>query len=72
MHAAIHERFSGETNVDEVVVGLYRNHQSFIEGRWQLASKQCSMQQVRLIEAVPECKGVRKIVQEAAGTTDAP
>ena len=62
----IRERFDGVANVDEIIVGLYRDHQYITEDRRQLANKLYRMQKACLIESVPKRKGVYKIKQETA------
>jgi hypothetical protein len=55
------ERFEGIANVDEMIVGLYRDHQYITDDRRKLANKLYRMQQAGLIESVPKRKGVYKI-----------
>lgn len=62
-------RFEGVANVDEIIVGLYRDHQVITEDRRALANKLYRMQKAGLLEAVPKRKGVYK-VQESASTSD--
>ena len=57
----IRERFDGVANVDEIIVGLYRDHQYITEDRRQLANKLYRMQKSGLLESVPKRKGVYKV-----------
>lgn len=60
----IRERFDGVANVDEIIVGLYRDHKYITEDRRQLANKLYRMQKVGLVESVPKRKGVYKVKKE--------
>ena len=62
-------RFEGVANVDEIIVGLYRDHQVITEDRRALANKLYRMQKAGLLASVPKRKGVYK-VQESASTSD--
>lgn len=66
----IKERFGGIANVDEIIVGLYRDHQYVTEDRRQLANKLYRMQKAGLVESVPKRKGIYKTPQEGAPATD--
>jgi hypothetical protein len=59
-------RFGGIANLDELMVGLYRDHQHITEDRRKLANKLYRMQQAGLIESVPKRKGVYKLKETAA------
>lgn len=62
----IRERFGGIANVDEIIVGLYRDHEYITEDRRQLANKLYRMQKAGLIESVPKRKGIYKTPPEGA------
>jgi hypothetical protein len=66
----IRERFEGVANVDEIIVGLYRDHQYVTEDRRQLANKLYRMQKAGLVESVPKRKGIYKTPQEAIPAKD--
>lgn len=66
----IRERFDGVANVDEIIVGLYRDHQYVTEDRRQLANKLYRMQKAGLVESVPKRKGIYKTPQEALPAKD--
>ena len=66
----VRERFGGVANVDEIIVGLYRDHQYITEDRRQLANKLYRMQKAGLLESVPKRKGVYKTIQEGPAPTD--
>lgn len=59
----IRDRFEGVANVDEIMVGLYRDHQYITEDRRQLANKLYRMQKAGLVESVPKRKGVYRVQQ---------
>lgn len=59
------ERFEGVANVDEIIVGLYRDHKYITEDRRQLANKLYRMQKSSLLDAVPRRKGVYKVKDKA-------
>ena len=54
----LRERYSGVANVDEIIVGLYRDHQFITKDRRVLANKLYRMQRAELVESVPKRKGV--------------
>jgi hypothetical protein len=62
----IRERYGGIANIDEIMVGLYRDHQYVTEDRRQLANKLYRMQRERIVESVPKRKGVYKLIEEVA------
>lgn len=64
----LRDRFEGIANLDELMVGLYRDHQHIIEDRRKLANKLYRMQQAGLIESVPKRKGVYRLKETTAGT----
>ena len=66
----VRERFGGVANVDEIIVGLYRDHQYITEDRRQLANKLYRMQKAGLLESVPKRKGVYKTMQEGPAPTN--
>lgn len=66
----IRERFEGVANVDEIIVGLYRDHEYVTEDRRQLANKLYRMQKAGLVESVPKRKGIYKTLQEVAPAKD--
>ncbi|WP_390346444.1 hypothetical protein ACFJIS_03630 [Variovorax boronicumulans] len=63
----LRDRFEGIANLDELMVGLYRDHQHIIEDRRKLANKLYRMQQTGLIESVPKRKGVYRLKETTAG-----
>ena len=67
----LRERYGGVANVDEIIVGLYRDHQFITKDRRVLANKLYRMQRAELVESVPKRKGVYR-VKEAAPPPDAP
>ncbi len=58
------DRFEGVANVDEIIVGLFRDHQYITEDRRQLANKLYRMQKASLLDAVPKRKGVYKVKEQ--------
>lgn len=62
----LRDRFAGVANLDELMVGLYRDHQYITEGRRKLANKLYRMQQAGLVESVPKRKGVYKLKENVA------
>jgi len=64
--ATLRDRFGGIANLDELMVGLYRDHQHITEDRRKLANKLYRMQQAGLIESVPKRKGVYKLKESTA------
>jgi len=60
------DRFGGIANLDELMVGLYRDHQHITEERRKLANKLYRMQQAGLIEGIPKRKGVYKLKERTA------
>ena len=48
------DRFEGVANVDEIIVGLYRDFEYITEDRRQLANKLYRMQKASLLDAVPK------------------
>lgn len=65
----LRDRFEGVANVDELMVGLYRDHQYITEDRRALANKLYRMQKAGLIASLPKRKGVYKLKQEGTPTT---
>jgi hypothetical protein len=59
-------RFGGIANLDELMAGLYHDHEYVTEDRRKLANKLYRMQQAGLIESVPKRKGVYKLKESAA------
>lgn len=59
------ERFEGVANVDEIIVGLYRDFEYITEDRRQLANKLYRMQKSSLLDAVPKRKGVYKVKEHS-------
>lgn len=58
------DRFEGIANVDEMIVGLYRDHEYITDDRRKLANKLYRMQQAGLIESIPKRKGVYKVKEK--------
>ncbi len=59
-------RFAGIANLDELMVGLYRDHQYIVEDRRKLANKLYRMQVTGLVESIPKRKGVYKLKKQSA------
>lgn len=59
-------RYGGIANLDELMVGLYHDHEYITEDRRKLANKLYRMQQAGLIESVPKRKGVYRLKESAA------
>ncbi len=59
--STLRNRFEGVANVDELIVGLYRDHQHFADDRRFLANKLYRMCRSGVLESVPKRKGVYKI-----------
>ncbi len=57
----LRKRFDGIANVDELMVGLYREFSYVTEDRRALANKLYRMCKVGVIESVPKRKGVYKV-----------
>lgn len=57
----LRRRFDGVANVDELIVGLYREFGYITDDRRSLASKLYRMCQSGLIASVPKRKGVYKV-----------
>jgi hypothetical protein len=66
----LRDRFGGIANVDELMVGLYRDHQYITEDRRVLANKLYRMQKAGLLESLPKRKGVYKLTMQEAAKTD--
>ena len=66
------ERFEGVANVDEIIVGLYRDFEYITEDRRQLANKLYRMQKSSLLDAVPKRKGVYKVKEQTVGEKSEP
>ncbi|TXD94237.1 hypothetical protein FUT87_07450 [Mitsuaria sp. TWR114] len=62
----LREKFGGVANVDELIVGLYRDYNYITEDRRKLGSKLYRMQQSDLIESVPKRKGVYRLKERDA------
>jgi hypothetical protein len=60
-------RFDGVANVDELMVGLYRDHQYVTEDRKFLANKLYRMQKSGVIDSVEKRRGVYKIKESENG-----
>lgn len=60
----LNKRFDGVANVDELIVGLYRDFGYITEDRRVLANKLYRMCKTELIESVPKRKGVYRIKAE--------
>lgn len=66
------ERFDGVANVDEIIVGLYRDFEYITEDRRQLANKLYRMQKSSLLDAVPKRKGVYRVKEQTVGEKSEP
>ena len=66
------ERFEGVANVDEIIVGLYRDFEYITEDRRQLANKLYRMQKSSLLDAVPKRKGAYKVKEQTVGEKSEP
>lgn len=64
----LRDRFAGIANLDELMVGLYHDHEYITEDRRKLANKLYRMQQAGLVESVPKRKGVYKLKESATAT----
>lgn len=64
----LRDRFGGVANMDELIVGLYRDHAYITEDRRKLANKLYRMQQSDLVESVPKRKGVYRLKEKSAET----
>jgi len=62
----LREKFGGVANVDELIVGLFREYSYITEDRRKLGSKLYRMQQSDLIESVPKRKGVYRLKERDA------
>lgn len=68
----LRDRFDGVANVDELMVGLYRDHQYITEDRRVLGNKLYRMQKAGLLESVPKRKGVYKLTTQEVAAKDSP
>ncbi len=59
------QRYEGVANVDELMVGLYRDFEYVVEDRRAFSNKLYRMQKAGLIESVPKRKGVYSIPSTA-------
>lgn len=59
--ATLRDRFEGIANVDELIVGLYRDHRHIVDDRRMLANKLYRMCKSGLLESVAKRKGVYKL-----------
>lgn len=59
--AVLRDKFDGIANVDELMVGLYREYKHVAEDRRGFSNKLYRMQKAGLIESVPKRKGVYKM-----------
>lgn len=57
----LEKRFAGVANIDELIVGLYREFNYVTEDRRWLANKLYRMCKADFIESVPKRKGVYKL-----------
>lgn len=64
----LRERYEGVANVDELMVGLYRDHNYITEDRRVLANKLYRMQRSGLLDSVPKKKGAYQIKQHSMPT----
>ena len=55
------DKFEGVANVDELMVGLYREFKHLVDDRRGFSNKLYRMQRAGLIESVPKRKGVYKL-----------
>lgn len=62
----LRDRFGGVANVDELIVGLYRDFAYVTDDRRKLGSKLYRMQQGEIIESVPKKKGVYRLKDKDA------
>lgn len=59
--AVLRDKFEGVANVDELMVGLYREFKHLVDDRRSFSNKLYRMQRAGLIESVPKRKGVYKL-----------
>ena len=59
--SVLKDRFGGVANVDEIMVGLYREFKHLVDDRRGFSNKLYRMQRAGLIESVPKRKGVYKL-----------
>lgn len=68
--STLRDRFAGVANIDEIMVGLYRDHEYITEDRRQLINKLYRMQKTGLIKSVPKRKGVYMLTQTVSAGAD--
>lgn len=59
--AVLRDKFDGVANVDEIMVGLYREFKHLVDDRRGFSNKLYRMQRAGLIESVPKRKGVYRL-----------
>lgn len=59
--STMRNRYEGIANIDEIIVGLYRDYKFVTKDRRNLGSKLYRMQRAGLLHSVPKRKGVYKI-----------
>lgn len=62
----LNKRYQGIANIDEIIVGLYRDHQYVTEDRRQFGGKLYRMQKSGIVESVKGKKGVYRLTGEYA------
>ena len=61
--AVLRDKYEGVANVDELMVGVYREYKHVVDDRRGFLNKLYRMQKSGLIESVPKRKGVYKLPQ---------
>lgn len=64
--STLNKRYQGIANIDEIIVGLYRDHQYVTEDRRQLGGKLYRMQKSGIVESEKGKKGVYRLTDEYA------
>lgn len=59
--ATLRDRFEGVANIDELIVGLYRDHKFIVDDRRMIANKLYRMCKSGLIESLAKRKGVYRL-----------
>lgn len=62
--STLNKRYQGIANIDEIIVGLYRDHLYVTEDRRQLGGKLYRMQKSGIVESAKGKKGVYRLTDE--------
>lgn len=68
--STLNGRYQGVANIDEIIVGLYRDHQYMTDDRRQLGGKLYRMQKSGIVESVKGKKGVYRLTDEFASPVE--